>query len=390
MSPLILIHIPIIIALVWCAVRIYNRGGKHDAHLVAACGIIIVINSIIRHFVFEGYEPSYSVTIAQQILSALIIPFAYLYFAMQVNVKLVNECSITLFALTSLLLFPNINIVTATDPTTLPLDVILPTTVPDASPSCISWQGSAALLHEMTACRTLNIITDTSIMQYTIADLIMAIQAAVTMIRIAPLFRKLRSYGLQPSRDVKIFTAWWTATALFAVFSSAFSDTNHTDKGINIFCHFAFMVLMVGICILMGRGINFQPVPASSTKHADTTDTFADKSKDMAQQLMTMINERHIHLQQGFAVDTAIDELHTNRTYFYRMLKDEFGCTFSELMNRERVKEIKHLLTTTDDSISAIADACGFKNTSYMIKVFKQLEGRTPSEWKKQNTIQQS
>ena len=389
MNPLFLIHIPITLALIWATWRTYKRGSKNDATALAACGSIVIINSAIKHFVFEGYTPSDAVIIIQQILSSLIIPFAYLFFAMQANTKLVNSCSITLFSLIALLLFPNINIVTATDPTALPLDAIMKTTVPATSQGgSISWLGSAALLKEMTACKTLNVITDTSILQYTIADLIIALQAVVTTIRVSPLYRKLKKYGMEISSDVKVFTAWWGLAAVFVVFSSAASDTNHTSDVINAICHIAFMVIMVAVFYLLGRGINFQPVLINE-KNIDTTDTFAERSKIMAQQIVNMINEKRIHLMPGFSVDSAIDELNTNRTYFYRMLKEEFGCTFSELMNRERIKEIKHMLITTDRSISNISDLCGFNNTSYMIKVFKQLEGCTPAEWKRKNSIEQ-
>ena len=365
MTALLLIHIPIIAALIWSAWRTYRRGGRMDAAIIVACGTIVTINAVVRHFEMGGCELPCGIVIIQQILSSLIVPFVYLFFCMQVNVKLMNAYSIALFSVISLLLFPNINVITATTPLSLPSHYLDDTT----------------LLHELTASKSLNIITDSTILQYTIADLIITIQAMITTIRIAPLFHKLRAYGLQPSRDVKVFTAWWCLAAVFIVFSSVNSDTNHTDPIINIICHVTFMIVMVGIFFLLGRGINFNPVPV---KHNDT-DAFAEKSKEMARQLMTMIAEQRIHLQSGYSVDTAIDALRTNRTYFYRMLHEEFGSTFSELMNRERIKHIKVLLTTSNDSISSIADSCGFKNTSYMIKIFKQLEGCTPSEWKKQH-----
>ena len=360
MNALLLVHIPTIIALAWATWRTANRGTRNDVAALATCGTIVIANSVMRHFSFEGYAMPDSVVIMQQILSALIIPLAYIFIAMQVNVKVASGTTTLLFSLIAFLLFPNISIIT-NDHSTI-----------DAG--------------TLDGCRTFCIVAD-RIYRYTISDMIMTLQAIITTVRIAPLFRKLRAYGLQPSRDVKVFTAWWTLTAAFVVFSSVNSDTTKVNPAINAFCHICFMVLVVGIFYLLGRGIDFQPKLIGNS-HA--SDTFTAKSKEMGQQLMTLVNEEHIHLQKGYMVDDAIDKLNTNRTYFYRMLREEFGCTFSELMNRERVKHIKHLLMSTDDSISTIADACGFKNTSYMIKVFKQLEGRTPSEWKKLHTIQNS
>lgn len=100
-----------------------------------------------------------------------------------------------------------------------------------------------------------------------------------------------------------------------------------------------------------------------------------------------MFFEQRVYLQSGYNADKAVSELGTNRTYFYRMIKTQFKCTFSELLNRERVKEVKHLLETTDESLVVIAEKCGFSDASYMIKVFKHEVGQTPKEWREKKTI---
>lgn len=357
MNALLLVHIPTILVIAWATWRTNIRGSKNDAAALAACGTIIVTNAVIRHFTFEGYTLPCSIIIVQQILASLIIPLAYLFIAMQTNSKLASGTTTLLFALIAFLLFPNISIITNGHSTI------------DAG--------------ALDGCKSFYIVGE-KIYEYTIADMIVTLQAIVTTARIAPLFMKLRDYGLQPSRDVKIFTAWWALTVFFVVFSSFNSDTTDIDPTINVVCHVGLMVLLVGIFFLMGRGINIQPELMNS-KNSDTQDSFAAKSKELREQLMSMMTERHIHLLQNYGPDDAIEDLKTNRSYFYRMVREEFGCTFSELMNRERVKVIKELLATTDDKVSDIGARCGFKNTSYMIRVFKDYEVYSPAEWRKRH-----
>lgn len=109
----------------------------------------------------------------------------------------------------------------------------------------------------------------------------------------------------------------------------------------------------------------------------------------MAQRIRILFADKHVYLQNGYSAENAIKELGTNRTYFHRMVKAEFGCSFSDLINKKRVEHIKHLLLTTDYSLMVVADLSGYSDQSYMIKVFKHHVGCTPGEWrenqKKQN-----
>lgn len=349
MNYLLFIYIPIVISIVWSVVKNYKTGTKSDTLLIALCGAIVVINGIIKHFIFEGYKPDNELMLMQQFMECMIVPFTYLYFCMQVNRPLMNDTSFILFALALLLFMPNMAVVT--DP---------------SQTNAIATIGY----------KTFSIIGKHN-HTYNICDIIISLQAVVTLIRIIPLFHKLGKYGLTPSKDVKCFTLWWVVTAAFAVFASINGEYDKTNEFINITCHLIFMVIITTGFWMIGRGLNLQPIVKNVSD-----DSVVNHSKDMASKLMVLIHTNHIHLQNKYIVDNAITDIGTNRDYFFKMLKKEFGCTFSELMNKERIKEAKRLIMTTDYSISTISQMCGFNNSSYMIKVFKQMEGVTPREWK--------
>lgn len=142
----------------------------------------------------------------------------------------------------------------------------------------------------------------------------------------------------------------------------------------------------------MGKGFDLRPVVVSKEegvkeKEPVELDSYVRQSKEMADKVRSLVYEQHVYLHSGYNADKAISELGTNRTYFYRMIKSQFNCSFSELLNKERVKEVKHQLETTDESLVVIAEKCGFSDASYMIRVFKQEVGQTPKEWRDKTLI---
>lgn len=364
MNYLLVVYIPILLTIAWAVRSTYHRGRKFDAAMLLGCGVIVVANAMIKHFVFEGCALPVWLSCIQQVLSSLIVPMAYTFFARQAGRSWHNETTILLLALILFLLFPNLIVIS------------------DASK--ITAVGPMANIGFRSFCIVGN---DNHIVQYTISDFIIGLQAIITMIRVLPAYHKQKRYGLELSKDMKQFLLWWLFAVLFIVFASLNSTLGIAEPVMNGICHVLFMLIVTSIFFLLGRGFDLRPVIVIRENDIKLTepvelDSFVRQSQDMAQKLRTLIDEKHIHLECGYNADKAIAELGTNRTYFYKMVKAEFRCTFSELLNKERVKSVKNLLETTDYSLMIIAEKCGFSDPSYMIKVFKQETRLTPNEWR--------
>ncbi len=71
--------------------------------------------------------------------------------------------------------------------------------------------------------------------------------------------------------------------------------------------------------------------------------------------------------------------------YFSRIFKDEMGITFKESLNSIRIEKSKHLLLSSNASISDICSMVGFNDQSYYCKVFKRLSGITPDRFRKRS-----
>ena len=67
----------------------------------------------------------------------------------------------------------------------------------------------------------------------------------------------------------------------------------------------------------------------------------------------------------------------------FRLIKEEYNLTFKQLINRMRIEEAKRILKETDLRIIDIALSLGFNNVTYFNNLFKELEGVTPSDYRK-------
>lgn len=70
-------------------------------------------------------------------------------------------------------------------------------------------------------------------------------------------------------------------------------------------------------------------------------------------------------------------------TYFNQQVKEGF----SGYLNRLRVEKACDLLHTTPYTIAQISELVGYSDHSYFCRVFKNLKGRTPSQWRRKIVI---
>jgi ligand-binding sensor protein/AraC-like DNA-binding protein len=81
-------------------------------------------------------------------------------------------------------------------------------------------------------------------------------------------------------------------------------------------------------------------------------------------------------------IDDMASFCNISSSYFSKLFNRTAGKTFSNYVNGLRVERAKKLLETTDTPITAIAFDLGFDDSGYFDKVFKRIEGVTPSAYK--------
>ncbi len=89
------------------------------------------------------------------------------------------------------------------------------------------------------------------------------------------------------------------------------------------------------------------------------------------------------HLSETITTDQIADHLFMSRQHLSRRFTQEAGMPLAAYIRNEKAEEAKRLLRYTDKSISAIALFLGFSSQGHFSKVFKELTGMTPGEYRK-------
>jgi len=77
--------------------------------------------------------------------------------------------------------------------------------------------------------------------------------------------------------------------------------------------------------------------------------------------------------------------MHLSTFYFCKMFKKATGLTFTDYLGRVRVEKAKSLLLNPNLRISEIAYAVGFQSLTHFNRVFRELTGRSPTNFRKKS-----
>ncbi|MFC4601423.1 response regulator [Cohnella hongkongensis] len=99
---------------------------------------------------------------------------------------------------------------------------------------------------------------------------------------------------------------------------------------------------------------------------------------------LTVETERYLleHYREELTLQMVAGELHVSPIYLGRLFKAETGEFFSDYLNRLRLEEAKRQLVQTSLKASEIASLCGFSDSNYFFRKFKQKVGLSPTEYR--------
>ena len=95
------------------------------------------------------------------------------------------------------------------------------------------------------------------------------------------------------------------------------------------------------------------------------------------------------HLSDSVSVREAAQALTVNSNYLSSQFHREVGVTFTEFVNRERVRQAAALLKHTNLQIQQIAASVGYNHTSYFAKQFLKYYGVTPRAYRQTDAVSQ-
>ena len=103
---------------------------------------------------------------------------------------------------------------------------------------------------------------------------------------------------------------------------------------------------------------------------------------DLAERAMDYL-ENHMH--EKFSLQAMAEALHTEGSYLLRTFHDATGHTPLWFHREIRIREACDLLETTDEPVAGIASATGFSTPALFSRVFAQMRGMPPSEYRRKS-----
>lgn len=96
--------------------------------------------------------------------------------------------------------------------------------------------------------------------------------------------------------------------------------------------------------------------------------------------IKTYIDE---HYAEKLTLESMASVFFIDKYYLARLFKAQYGVTLTIYLQQVRITHAKRLLRFTDKRIEEIAAECGIGDLNYFSRVFKKLEGLSPSEFRK-------
>lgn len=90
-----------------------------------------------------------------------------------------------------------------------------------------------------------------------------------------------------------------------------------------------------------------------------------------------------MHYNEKISLDKLASVFYINKFYMTDLFKRQYGVTINEYLINIRITKGKEMLRFSDKPIEEIAINCGINNPYYFSRLFKKIEGISPSGYRK-------
>ena len=106
-----------------------------------------------------------------------------------------------------------------------------------------------------------------------------------------------------------------------------------------------------------------------------------------------MVKKAVAYVQQRYvSPDLSVVEVakaaYISPNYLSRVFKHQVGCSILEYIRNTRLEQAKLLLKHSDKNASQVAKNVGYHDRTYFCKVFKQVTGVSPNEYRRKHLLQ--
>lgn len=104
-----------------------------------------------------------------------------------------------------------------------------------------------------------------------------------------------------------------------------------------------------------------------------------------SERIKRMLEFIDTHLSEPLTAAAIAESAAVSESECLRCFHATIGSSPIQYVRKRRIRRSAQQLTSTRDRIADIAVRCGFQDLSYFAKTFREMEGCTPSEYRKKN-----
>ncbi len=105
--------------------------------------------------------------------------------------------------------------------------------------------------------------------------------------------------------------------------------------------------------------------------------------KVLADRVNKLIVMDKVYQEPNYSRSDLARELGVSEASLSRVINLHYKKTLPQLLNEQRIEDAKRLLLDTDANIKIVAQEVGFNSIPSFNRVFKELEGRSPSDYRR-------
>ncbi|MFN3700347.1 MAG: helix-turn-helix domain-containing protein [Alphaproteobacteria bacterium] len=194
------------------------------------------------------------------------------------------------------------------------------------------------------------------------------------------LFQNLRGQKLGQERYWLVLTVIISNIVFVTLMFSYFSD-NVSSLEIS---QIRTVIGLVFVYLVMTSLFRVYPQLIELRGAASNTDkSFSKEDEMIAREIERLIDRDKIYHEFGIGRSEIARELGVPETTITRVINQNFQKSVPQLLNERRIQDAKRLLDQTEEPMSIIAKEVGFNSVPTFNRVFKEIEGVTPSEYRK-------
>ena len=110
--------------------------------------------------------------------------------------------------------------------------------------------------------------------------------------------------------------------------------------------------------------------------------SISGKSLRDEERMKLMLQYIQEHYEEEITMSRIAESAAVSVSECLRCFRSTVRITPNQYLRQYRIEQAAHLLAATQEKISVIANACGFEDLSFFAKSFREMQGKTPSEYR--------